>query len=113
MAIGAYTAAILASQAGLPLGVSFVVALVVAALVAFPFGLAVLRLRDVYLAIATLGFVQIVNVLLLNGDKVLRAITGNEQPGRLQRRRGDHPAVRLARASSSGCRRRPGRCCCT
>ena len=79
MAIGAYTAAILASQAGLPLIVAFVVALVVAGLVAFPFGLAVLRLRDVYLAIATLGFVQIVNVLLLNGDKMLRAITGNQQ----------------------------------
>lgn len=78
MAIGAYTAAVLASQAGLPLAVSFVVALVVAGLVAFPFGLAVLRLRDVYLAIATLGFVQIVNVLALNGDKVLRGITGNE-----------------------------------
>ena len=79
MAIGAYTAAVLASQLGLPISVSFVVALVVAGLVAFPFGLAVLRLRDVYLAIATLGFVQIVNVLALNGDKVLRAMTGREQ----------------------------------
>lgn len=78
MAIGAYTAAVLASRAGLPLWVSFVVALVLAGLVAYPFGLAVLRLRDVYLAIATLGFVQIVNVLALNGDKILRAITGNE-----------------------------------
>jgi len=78
MAIGAYTAAILASQLGVSLAVSFVVALVVAGLVAFPFGLAVLRLRDVYLAIATLGFVQIVNVLALNGDKVLRAVTGNQ-----------------------------------
>lgn len=79
MAIGAYTAAVLASQAGMPLSVSFVVALVIAALVAFPFGLAVLRLRDVYLAIATLGFVQIINVLLLNGDKLLRGITGNPE----------------------------------
>src|SRR3954447_11014124 len=79
MAIGAYTAAILASQAGLPPIVTFVVALVVAGLVAYVYGLAVLRLRDVYLAIATLGFVQIVNVLALNGDKVLRAATGNER----------------------------------
>src|SRR3954462_6516508 len=71
MAIGAYTAAVLTKQAGLPLGVSFVVALVVAAIVAYGFGLAVLRLRDVYLAIATLGFVQIVNSLALNGDKLL------------------------------------------
>jgi branched-chain amino acid transport system permease protein len=79
MAIGAYTTAVLASQAGMPLSVSFVVALVIAGLVAFPFGLAVLRLRDVYLAIATLGFVQIINVLLLNGDKLLRGITGNPE----------------------------------
>jgi branched-chain amino acid transport system permease protein len=79
MAIGAYTAAILASQAGQPLAVSFVVGIIVAGLVAYLFGLAVLRLRDVYLAIATLGFVQIVNVLALNGDKVLRAVSGNER----------------------------------
>jgi branched-chain amino acid transport system permease protein len=79
MAIGAYTAAVLASQAGQSLTVSFVVALVIAVLVAVPFGLAVVRLRDVYLAIATLGFVQIVNVLLLNGDKLLRGMTGNPE----------------------------------
>jgi len=79
MAIGAYTAAVLASQAGMPLAVSLVVALAVSGVVAYGFGLAVLRLRDVYLAIATLGFVQIVNVLLLNGDKMLRGLTGNPQ----------------------------------
>src|SRR3954467_4668615 len=78
MAIGAYTAAVLSTQAGLPLTGSFVVAILVAGLVAYPFGRAVLRLRDVYLAIATLGFVQIINVLALNGDKVLRGVTGNE-----------------------------------
>jgi branched-chain amino acid transport system permease protein len=79
MAIGAYTAAVLASQAGVSLVISFLVALLLAAVVALPFGLAVLRLRDVYLAIATLGFVQIVNVLALNGDKVLRFVTGNAE----------------------------------
>lgn len=79
MAIGAYTAAILASQLQMPLAVSLVVGIVVAGVVAYGFGLAVLRLRDVYLAIATLGFVQIINVLALNGDKILRGITGNPQ----------------------------------
>jgi branched-chain amino acid transport system permease protein len=77
LAIGAYTVAVLAKQTGASLGVSFVVALVVAGVVAYLFGLAVLRLRDVYLAIATLGFVQIINSLALNGDKLLRAVTGN------------------------------------
>ena len=77
MAIGAYTVAVLAKQTGAPLSASFVIALVVAGVVADPFGLAVLRLRDVYLAIATLGFVQIINALALNGDKLLRAMTGD------------------------------------
>lgn len=79
MAIGAYTAAVLASQLQMPLAVSLVVGIAVAGVVAYGFGLAVLRLRDVYLAIATLGFVQIVNVLALNGDKIIRGITGNPQ----------------------------------
>jgi branched-chain amino acid transport system permease protein len=78
MAIGAYTTAVLATRAGAPLLVSFVVAIVVAGIVAYLFGLAVLRLRDVYLAIATLGFVQIVNVLALSGDKILRGVSGNQ-----------------------------------
>ena len=77
MAIGAYTVAVLAKQTGAPLAVSFVVAMLVSAVVAYAFGLAVLRLRDVYLAIATLGFVQVINSLALNGDKLLRALTGD------------------------------------
>ena len=113
MAIGAYTAAVLASQVGLPLAVSFVVALVVAALVAFPFGLAVLRLRDVYLAIATLGFVQIVNVLALNGDKVLRAITGNEQLTVFNGAEGITLPYVTPQICLRAARRRPGRCCST
>jgi branched-chain amino acid transport system permease protein len=79
MAIGAYTTAILATQAGLPIGVGFVVALILGALVALPFGMVVLRLRDVYLAIATLGFGEIVRIFALNGDKLVRALTGNPE----------------------------------
>lgn len=76
MAIGAYSAVIAGTQAQLPLGVGLLLALLVAALVALPFGLVVLRLRDVYLAIATLGFGEIVRITALNGDKLLRAISG-------------------------------------
>lgn len=79
MAIGAYTAAVLASQAGAGLGVSFPLALLIGASVAFLLGLIVLRLRDVYLAIATLGFGEIVTIAALNADKILRAISGNER----------------------------------
>jgi branched-chain amino acid transport system permease protein len=79
MAIGAYTAAVLASQLGTGLVLSFPLALLLGALVALPLGLVVLRLRDVYLAIATLGFGEIVMISVLNGDKILRAVTGNER----------------------------------
>ncbi len=79
MAIGAYTAAIVATQTGLPLTVGFVLALLAALLVALPFGLVVLRLNDIYLAIATLGFGEIVRILALNGDKLVRTLSGNPQ----------------------------------
>ncbi len=77
MAIGAYTAAIVATQTDLPLGIGFVLALLMSVAVALPFGLVVLRLNDIYLAIATLGFGEIVRILALNGDKVVRALSGN------------------------------------
>src|SRR5438874_7585869 len=56
LAIGAYTAAICATQTALPLVAGFLLALMVATLVALGFGLVVLRLGALYLAIATLGF---------------------------------------------------------
>ncbi|GIV97186.1 MAG: branched-chain amino acid ABC transporter permease [Herpetosiphonaceae bacterium] len=79
MAIGAYTAAIIATKTDLPLGIGLALAILLGTLVALPFGLVVLRLRDVYLAIATLGFGEIVRILALNGDKLVRGITGDEE----------------------------------
>src|SRR5688572_28902930 len=79
MAIGAYTAAIVATKTGLPLPIGLALGMLLGVLVALPLGLLVLRLRDVYLAIATLGFVQIVAIMALNGDKLVRAITGDER----------------------------------
>jgi branched-chain amino acid transport system permease protein len=77
MAIGAYTAAIVATQTRLPLAAGLLIGLLIGALVALPFGLLVLRLRDVYLAIATLGFGEIVRIVALNGDKLVRALSGD------------------------------------
>jgi branched-chain amino acid transport system permease protein len=79
MAIGAYTAAIVATKTALPLPVGLAIGMLLGVLVALPLGLLVLRLRDVYLAIATLGFVQIVSIMALNGDKLVRAMTGDER----------------------------------
>jgi branched-chain amino acid transport system permease protein len=76
MAIGAYTVAIVMTQARLPLAVGFIFAVLLGIAVAVPFGLIVLRLRDLYLAIATLGFGEIVRLMALNGDKLLGALPG-------------------------------------
>lgn len=76
MAIGAYTAAIIATQTNLPLGVGFVLAILIGILIALPFGLIILRLRDIYLAIATLGFGEIVRITALNGDRLVRIVSG-------------------------------------
>jgi branched-chain amino acid transport system permease protein len=77
MAIGAYTTAILVTRAGAPLGLTFLIALLIGGAIALPLGAVVLRLRDVYLAIATLGFGEIVRITILNGDKPLRALRGD------------------------------------
>jgi branched-chain amino acid transport system permease protein len=79
LAIGAYTAAMLTAYAGWPAIAGLPVALLLGALVAAPLGLLVLRLQGVYLAIATIGFGEIVRIAVLNGDKLLRALSGNEQ----------------------------------
>ncbi|HEY7067005.1 MAG TPA: branched-chain amino acid ABC transporter permease [Chloroflexota bacterium] len=79
LAIGAYTAAILTAQAGWPALAGLPVALLLGALVAAPLGLLVLRLQGVYLAIATIGFGEIVRIAALNGDKLLRALSGDDR----------------------------------
>lgn len=85
MAIGAYTAALLfvyrESPAlewyrSAPVLAGVLAAIVLALIVSFLFGRPVLRLRDVYLAIATLGFGEIVRILALNGDAIVGAWRG-------------------------------------
>lgn len=65
MAIGAYTSAILVVKAGLPLFLAIPGAVLVCGLVALVIGLPVLRLSDVYLAIATLGFGEVVRIVII------------------------------------------------
>ena len=72
--ISAYTSALLTIHVGLPLAVVVVVGMGVGAVAAFVVGLPVLRLRGVYLAIATLGFGEVVRILAINLD-----ITGGAQ----------------------------------
>lgn len=74
MAIGAYAGVLITQQLGLPLGVGVAGGMLVAGLIAIPIGLPVLRLRDLYLAIATIGFGEVVSILLLNFDTLAGGI---------------------------------------
>jgi len=79
--IGAYTYALLSTRMGIPfwLGVPF--GGIVAALFGFLLGIITLRMRGDYLAIVTLGFVQIVYLTLNNWDQVTNGPNGILQIG--------------------------------
>ncbi len=68
MAIGAYASAILTFHSGLPFAVNLAAATLLPALVAVPLGLPVLRLKGVFLAIATIGFGEVVRIFFVNLD---------------------------------------------
>ncbi len=70
MAIGAYAATLLTMDGGLPFPLALAGGALLPALGAVPLGLPVLRLRGVFLAIATIGFGEVVRLGLVNWDHV-------------------------------------------
>ncbi|MDF2628953.1 MAG: ABC-type branched-chain amino acid transport system, permease component [Symbiobacteriaceae bacterium] len=66
MLLGGYTAGLLAIKLGWPLWLTVPAGGLLAAVVAVPLGAACLRLRGVYLAVATLGFTQSLVVIANN-----------------------------------------------
>lgn len=62
--IGAYVSAILSTRFGLPVAASMFIALAVSALAAIVLAIPALRLKGHYLAVATLGFGEIIHILL-------------------------------------------------
>lgn len=68
MGIGAYAAALISMNTGLPFPVALAVGGALPALVALIIGIPTLRLSGVYLAMATLGFGEVVRVVVLNMD---------------------------------------------
>jgi branched-chain amino acid transport system permease protein len=70
MGIGAYAATILTMSFGQSFPVALLAATVLPALVAVPLGLPVLRIRGVFLAIATVAFGEVVRLGLVNWDYV-------------------------------------------
>lgn len=74
-AVGAYTSAILNVQ-GVPVPLSILAAILAAALVTYPIGLATLRLRADYLAIVTLALSEVVRLVALNEEWLTRGPDG-------------------------------------
>src|SRR5207245_9942286 len=69
MAIGAYTGALITLHAkGVPVVAVLAASALAPAIVAVPLGLPVLRLRGVFLAIATVGFGEVVRLAFVNWD---------------------------------------------
>jgi len=66
MGIGAYAAAMISMQSGLPFPLALTAGAILPALVALIIGIPTLRLSGVYLAMATLGFGEVVRVIVLN-----------------------------------------------
>jgi branched-chain amino acid transport system permease protein len=75
MAVGAYSSAIFMKSVALPAAVAFPAGILLGGLMAGLFGIIIgipaLRLKGDYLAIITLGFGEIIRVVLLNIDSVL------------------------------------------
>jgi branched-chain amino acid transport system permease protein len=74
MSIGAYVGVLITTQLDLSLATGVVGGMVAAGLVAIPIGLPVLRLRDIYLAIATIGFGEVVRIMILNFDNLAGSV---------------------------------------
>lgn len=76
VAIGAYTTAIIMTSAGLSFWVVLPVAGVAASLSGMLIGIPTLRLKGDYLAIATLGFGEIVKNIIVNWDSMTKGPMG-------------------------------------
>lgn len=66
MSVGAYTSALLTMKAGLPIYLAIPAGGAAACLLAAFIGIPTTRLQGIYLAIATLGFGEVVRVIVLN-----------------------------------------------
>lgn len=74
--IGAYTFALLTVRLGMPFWISLPAAALVAALFGLAVGVPSLRLRGHYLAIATLGFGEIVRLVLTHWNELTNGVDG-------------------------------------
>ena len=76
IAIGAYGSALITAHSGLPFWISIPLGAAIAAVVGALLGAPASRLRGIYLALATLGFLQIVQVLIEEFASVTGGVRG-------------------------------------
>ena len=76
MGVGAYTAALVTMKLGWPFPVSLVLGMITPAVLAFIIGKPTLRLSGIYLAMATLGFGEVVRITLLNWESLTGGALG-------------------------------------
>lgn len=82
-AIGAYTTGLLIHYYHIPIWAGILAAVVVSTLVGIGLGLMVLRLRAIYLAIATWGFAETIHIVLTAGYQVTQGQLGLAVPSLL------------------------------
>jgi branched-chain amino acid transport system permease protein len=76
MGIGAYTSALVTMNLGWPFPVALALGMVTPAALAFLIGKPTLRLSGIYLAMATLGFGEVVRITLLNWESLTGGALG-------------------------------------
>lgn len=76
MGVGAYTSALVTMNLGWPFPISLACGVVAPALLAFVIGKPTLRLSGIYLAMATLGFGEVVRITLLNWESLTGGALG-------------------------------------
>ena len=94
MALGAYTAALVTLETGIPFGLALLAGVLLPALVALLIGRPTLRLSGIYLAMATLAFGEVVRIMILNSANLTGGALGLN--GIPQLTQGFHVAASLA-----------------
>ena len=79
--IGAYTSGILAAKAGLNPWVGVGIGVVVAAILGLAVGILCLRMGGIYLSLTTLGFSEILHIVITNEYEFTRGTMGLQVPG--------------------------------
>lgn len=81
--IGAYTSGILAAKAGVNPWAGVVAGTAAAALMGFLLGVLCLRMGGIYLSLTTLGFSEILRIIITNEYQITRGTMGLQVPGLL------------------------------